>query len=108
LPDAVYFEQPKPSMQNICESQSTENEFEPKSKAQPVFEVAARTKLSALPFTVQLSLALLQIGQAYVIVLLLAPPVLVPSLSTTPPHAPTEPKNRAQKPNPESHRTTLQ
>lgn len=64
LPEAVYFEQPKPSMQNVCVSQSTEKELEPKSKAQPVFEVADRTKLSVLLLSMQVSFALLQIGQA--------------------------------------------
>lgn len=87
LPDAVYFAQPTSSMQNVWLSQSIENALEPKSKAQPVFEVAARTRLSVLPLTTQLSCALLQMGQANCAAPPLppeAPPV--PSLSTTPPH----------------------
>jgi hypothetical protein len=65
LPDAAYFAQPIPSMQNVCVVQSIENELESKSKLQPVFEFAVRTRLSVLPLTMQLSLALPQIGHAY-------------------------------------------
>jgi hypothetical protein len=102
LPDAVYCEQPMPSMQKVWVPQSTEKELESKSKAQPVFEVAARTNVSILPLTVQLSLALLQIGQAYVCV---GPdPPLAPSLSTMPPHA----AESTRRPNPEIRRTTLE
>jgi hypothetical protein len=83
LPEAVYFAQPTPSMQNVWLVQSMENALDPKSKAQPVFEVAARTRLSVLPLTMQLSCALLQRAQANCG----APPLPpVPSLSTTPPH----------------------
>jgi hypothetical protein len=105
LPDAVYLEQPRPSMQNVCVVQSTEKELESKSKAQPVFDVAARTKLSVLPLTTQLSLALLQIGQAYCVAAP-EPPAPVPSLSTTPPHALASDDPRM--PSPKNHRTTRQ
>ena len=64
LPLVWYEEQPKPSMQNVCVSQSTEKALEPKSKAQPVFELAARVSVSMFPFTLQLSFAFEQIGQA--------------------------------------------
>ena len=51
-------------MQKVCALQSTENELESKLKAQPVLEVLVRASRSVLPFTTQLSLALLQMGQA--------------------------------------------
>ena len=107
LPEAVYFEQPMPSMQNVSLSQSTENELESKAKAQPVFDVASRTSVSLLPLTTQLSLALLQIAQANCALVPEVPaddPGL--SVSTTPPHAPAPTSDNPIQPNPNSHRTT--
>jgi len=63
-PLVVYPEHPKPSMQKVWVSQSTENLFEPKSKAQPVLEVAARVSVSVFPLTTQLNFAFAQIGHA--------------------------------------------
>jgi hypothetical protein len=101
LPEPVYVEQPTPSMQNVCVSQSTEKELEPKSNAQPVFEVAARTSESVLLFTAQVSVALLQMGQANG-AFAPAPASPPPSLDAIPPHAPTK-----QHPtNPAIHRPT--
>jgi hypothetical protein len=107
LPDAVYFEQPMPSMQKVWVSQSIENEPESKSKAQPVFDVASRTKVSVLPLTTQDRLALLQIGQAYCAAAPEPPEPLLPSLSTTPPHAlASTTVKKHPPPSPEIHRTT--
>jgi hypothetical protein len=108
LPDALYFAQPAPSMQNVWLVQSMENALDSKSKAQPVFEVAARTRLSVLPLTMQLSRALLQIGQANCA----APPPPdappVPSLSTTPPHEQTHATAHSTTASPEIRQTTAQ
>ncbi len=109
LPDAVYLEQPIPSIQNVCVPQSIENELESKSKAQPVLDVAARTKLSVLPLTTHVSLALLQIGQAYCCAAPEPPEgVLPPSLSTTPPQALAPASDNPRSPNPKIRRTTHQ
>jgi hypothetical protein len=105
LPEAVYFEHPKPWMQKFCEPQSTENELESKSKAHPVLELLVRSKVSVLPLTTQLSLALLQMGQAYCWA---GDPELPaePSLSTTPPQALRHRTDQQTKTNPGNHRTT--
>jgi hypothetical protein len=66
LPDELYFEQPRTPTQKVWVEQSMANELESRSKLQPVFELVERTKLSILPFTVQRSLGLLQMGQAAV------------------------------------------
>jgi hypothetical protein len=98
-----------PSMQKVWEPQSIENELEPKSKAQPVFDVAVRCKLSVLPLTTQLSLALLQTGQAYCGLAPALPAADVPeSLSTTPPHAPAPvpTSHNPSMPCPNVHRST--
>jgi hypothetical protein len=107
LPDAVYLEQPIPSIQNVCVPQSIENELESKLKAQPVLDVAARTKLSVLPFTTHVSLALLQMGQAYCGAAPEPPDdVPPPSLSTTPPHPAAPASDHPRTPNPKIRRTT--
>lgn len=109
LPEAVYFAQPAPSTQNVWLVQSTENALESKSKAQPVFEVAARTRLSVLPLTTQLSCALLQMGQAYCGAPPLPPEALpVPSLSTTPPHENTHATDDSTIAGPEIRQTTAE
>ena len=93
-------------MQNVCVSQSTEKALEPKSKAQPVFELAARVSVSVFLLTTQLSLAFAQIGQAYVCAG--APPLLVSLVSTTPPHALCKSQSNPPSINPENHRATPQ
>jgi hypothetical protein len=109
LPDTVYWEQPMPSMQKVWLAQSIENELESKSKAQPVFELAARTKWSVLPFTTQLSLALLQMGQAYCGAVLALPAAEVPASPVTAPPQAAMPALTSDSPieiSPKLHRTT--
>jgi hypothetical protein len=107
LPDAVYLEQPIPSIQNVCVAQSIENELESKLKAQPVLDVVTRSKLSVLPLTTHLSLALLQMGQAYCGAAPEPPDdVPAPSLSTTPPHAAGLASANPRTAHPELRRTT--
>jgi hypothetical protein len=64
LPAVVYFRQSLPSKQNIWLGHSIEKELESSPKAQPVFERELRVNASSPPLTRQVSLALLQIGQA--------------------------------------------
>jgi hypothetical protein len=107
LPDAAYFAQPMPSMQKVWVSQSIEKELESKSKAQPVFDVASRTRVSVLPLTAQDKLALLQIGQAACTAAPAPPTLLLPSLSATPPQPPaSDARKKHREPNPEIRRTT--
>ena len=111
LPDAVYLEQPISRIQNVCVLQSMENEPESKSKPQPVLEVVVRSKLSVLPLTTHVSLALLQMGQAYCGAApepAEPPDDVPPSLMTTPPHAAALASDNPTTQSPNSRQTTRQ